>query len=85
MVLALWSSEALELGKWAVLGQIDGNHTSSQFALPHGGRERKGRREGERKMLWVGGGGGGSRGMGGVREGGGVCRSPLGTEKRLNS
>lgn len=37
MVLALQSSEALELRKWSVLGQIDGNHTSSQLALSHGG------------------------------------------------
>lgn len=44
--LADWSSEALELRKWAVLGQINGNHTSSQLTLPQGGRETKARREG---------------------------------------
>lgn len=38
VVLALCSSEALELRKWAVLGQIDDNHTSSQLALSHGGQ-----------------------------------------------
>ena len=30
---ARWSAEAVELGKWAVLGQIDANHTASQLAL----------------------------------------------------
>lgn len=59
-----------------MLGQIDGNHTSSQFALSHGGRETKGWRAGG--SVCRGGGGGG-----GVL--GGVCSAPLGTEKSLDS
>lgn len=55
-----------------MLGQIDGNHTSTQLALSHGVG-----REGEKGV--------GGRGKKGKQEVRGVSRVPLGTEKRLDS
>lgn len=80
VVPALWCSEALVPRKWAVRGQIDGNHTSSLCSAVALGWEGRGRtEEGE-------GGGrkeGGEGSEAGRQRGGGaaLARAPLRIER----